>query len=125
MDISGINQADKRNTVFSLVGAYRGNGVTARQLPDATPPQVEARQGDAQKVSAPSEIQAMVSSANEIMKSMSVGIEFSFDSDTDKMIVKVIDSETRSILKQFPSEEMIALSKALEKMQAALVKQTA
>lgn len=52
-------------------------------------------------------------------------IQFSLDQDSGKTVVKVIDSGTREVIRQFPSEEALELAKALDRFQGLLVKQQA
>jgi flagellar protein FlaG len=52
-------------------------------------------------------------------------IQFSVDSDSGKTVVKVVDSSTKEVIRQFPSEEAIDLAKALDRFQGLLVKQQA
>ena len=40
-------------------------------------------------------------------------------------MVKVIDSNTQEVIKQIPSEEMIAIAKALDKLKGLLLQQKA
>jgi len=86
-------------------------------------PKVDNTQSGTQKVLDKAEVEAVVNSANEVLKTVNIGLQFAFDKDVGRMVVKLIDSETQDVLKQFPSEEVLALSKALEKMQSALIKQ--
>jgi flagellar protein FlaG len=44
-----------------------------------------------------------------------------FSIDGDKTIVKVIDTETNRVIRQIPSEEAIAISKSLDKLQGMLI----
>ena len=52
-------------------------------------------------------------------------VEFSLDQETDRMIVKVVDTATHKVLRQIPNEEVIAISKTLGKLQGLMIKQTA
>lgn len=52
-------------------------------------------------------------------------VEFSLDQETDRMIVKVVDTATHKVLRQIPNEEVIAISKTLDKLQGLMIKQTA
>lgn len=52
-------------------------------------------------------------------------IQFSVDNDSGKTVVKVVDSSTKEVIRQFPSEEAIDLAKALDRFQGLLVKQQA
>lgn len=52
-------------------------------------------------------------------------LQFAIDRDTDQTVVKVIDRGTKEVIRQFPSEEMLQISKSLDKLQGLLVKQQA
>lgn len=52
-------------------------------------------------------------------------IEFSLDQDSKRMIVKVVDTETQKVLRQIPNEEVMAMSKTLDKLQGLVIRQTA
>jgi flagellar protein FlaG len=125
MNISRPNLNSSFEAYVDPANGLRGRVMTARPASDAAPPQVNEAGKVAQEAPSAGEVSNAVKTANALMKQMNVGIEFSFDEDAGEMIIKVIDAETRDVLRQFPSEEMIALSRAVEKMQAALVKQTA
>lgn len=44
-------------------------------------------------------------------------LEISVDQDTGKTIVRVIDEHTQEIIRQIPSEELIAISRSLTKLE--------
>ncbi|MFN3984569.1 MAG: flagellar protein FlaG [Rhodocyclaceae bacterium] len=52
-------------------------------------------------------------------------LQFSIDEDTGRTIVKIVDRETDEVIKQIPSEEMVRISKALDRLQGLLVRQEA
>lgn len=52
-------------------------------------------------------------------------IQFAVDQESNRTVVKVIDSETKQVLRQFPNEEALAMSKSLDKLQGLMIKQTA
>ena len=52
-------------------------------------------------------------------------LDFSVDVDTGCVVVKVIDKETKEVIRQFPSEEMLSIAKALDSIKGLLVKQKA
>jgi flagellar protein FlaG len=49
-------------------------------------------------------------------------LEFSVDTDTNRIVVKVVDNETRELVKQIPMEEMLALAKAMNRLQGLLLR---
>jgi flagellar protein FlaG len=49
-------------------------------------------------------------------------LEFSVDNDTNRIVVKVVDNETRELVRQIPMEEMLALAKAMNQLQGLLLR---
>lgn len=88
-------------------------GTTPVELPHVAPP-------------TPAQMQNAVDSINKAMKQANAGVEFSIDKDTRKTIIKVVESETGEVIRQFPSEEILAIARAIDNMQQGfLVKQQA
>lgn len=52
-------------------------------------------------------------------------IEFALDQESKRMIVKVVDTATQKVLRQIPNEEVVAMSKTLDKLQGLVIRQTA
>jgi flagellar protein FlaG len=71
---------------------------------------------------AESQVEHATEVANRFMDSASLNLQFSVDRDVNKVVVKVVDTVTHEVIKQFPSEEMLAISKALDKLQGLLIK---
>jgi flagellar protein FlaG len=63
--------------------------------------------------------------ANEFISHVNDNLQFSVDDDTGKTIIKVVDSTTHEVIKQIPSEEMIAIAKAMDKLKGLLIQQKA
>lgn len=93
-----------------------------------TPSAVSGSQQTADaKLAQPSseELQAAVESVSETVKSFNNSLRFSIDDTTGQTVVKVIDIDTKEVIKQIPSKEMLALAKALDQITGLLVKQKA
>lgn len=73
----------------------------------------------------PQELQKAVDSMNDFVRSLRNTLNFSIDKDTGRTIVKVIDQATDEVIKQIPSEEMLAISKAIDKLKGLLIEQKA
>lgn len=73
----------------------------------------------------PAEVTRVVGDINKAMQALSRNIEFSVDTDSQRTIVKVIDQETREVIRQMPSVEALEIGKALQKVQGLLIRQTA
>lgn len=57
----------------------------------------------------------------ELNKKMSIAsdsneLSFSIDEETNASVVKVIDKETNEVIRQIPSEEMLAISKSIDEL---------
>jgi flagellar protein FlaG len=68
------------------------------------------------------DVQEAVKKIEQVLSPAAQGLRFSIDSDTGINIVKLIDSQTQEVLRQIPSQEVIDISKALDKLQGLLVK---
>ncbi len=71
------------------------------------------------------EVETAVKAMNDFVGHLNDNLQFSIDADSGQTVVKVIDSTTKEVIKQFPSEEMIAISKAMDQLKGLLVQQKA
>lgn len=81
----------------------------------------EAATGKANRETQRQQVEQAVRQVNDFVHPINDSIEFSLDSETNKVIVKVIDVATKEVIKQFPSEEMLAIAKALDRLQGLLI----
>ena len=109
--------------------------VAERKTPVDVPPlsapppaaAVETATAVQQPVSLPSmeQVKEAVQKINKTMESLSNNLEFSIDEDSDRTIVKVVDQETKEVIRQFPTKETLEIAKALDKVKGLLIKQQA
>ncbi|WP_219114743.1 flagellar protein FlaG [Janthinobacterium sp. UMAB-56] len=66
-----------------------------------------------------------VSELNQSSKMKTQGIEFSIDEDSQRTVVKVIDQETKEVLRQIPTKEALELAKAFDSVKGSLISQRA
>jgi flagellar protein FlaG len=64
-----------------------------------------------------------VTQIQDVIKQTAQSLQFSIDKDTGKTVVKVVDTDSKKVIRQIPSEEVLAIAKALDKLQGLLVKQ--
>lgn len=62
-------------------------------------------------------LEAAAQKVQEMLQAKSNNLLFSLDRDSGKTIVKVVDAQTEELVRQFPSEEMLALAASLEEFQ--------
>jgi flagellar protein FlaG len=77
--------------------------------------------------SAPSmtQITQAVQSLNKMMQSLSPDLEFSIDDESNRTIVKLVDQQTKEVIRQIPTRDTIEIAKALDRVQGLLIKQKA
>lgn len=72
--------------------------------------------------------ETLLQAVDEVQKAIAPvaqNLLFSIDDDTGRTIVKIVDSQTDEVIRQMPSEEVLAISKAIDKLQGLLIKQQA
>ena len=66
-----------------------------------------------------------VSALNQSSQMKTQGIEFSIDEDSQRTVVKVIDQETKEVLRQIPTREALELAKTFDSAKGSLISQSA
>jgi len=62
---------------------------------------------------------------NKLIQQFDRNLQFTVDEDTNINVVKVIDTQSEEVIRQMPTEEMLAIAKALDKLQGLLIKDKA
>ena len=81
--------------------------------PDGTNPQVDSEQ-----------LNAAIHDINEYVQQVQRTLQFSVDDDTGTTVVKVLDSATDEVIRQFPPEEALALARHLQASQETQAQDT-
>ena len=101
----------------------------AGPVPGASGPREAAA---APAVATPVPAQAPLSSAaveqvarqiNDFLESSSSSLRFMVDPDLRKVVVRVVDTQTDEVIRQIPSEEMVAISRSVDQLRGLLIKQ--
>jgi len=88
-------------------------------------PQTAVRQVAEQQPSS-AQLQNAVDSINKALKQSNKNLEFTVDSETKDPIVKLVDSETGDVIRQYPSEEALSIARSIDDFQQGmLIKQEA
>lgn len=115
--LTSTTQARQQYAAQSSAGTARAPG-EAEQVAQAQSP-AEQQAHSAENLS------SAVKAVNDFVSSVNSDLKFSVDNDTGKTIVKVVDKNTDEVIRQVPSEEMMAIAKALDSIKGLLVKQKA
>ena len=72
------------------------------------------------------EVRKAANQVNEALKgTASSDLQFSVEGDNKQVVVRVVDSQTKEVIRQIPSEQMVAISKAMDNLSGLLVQQKA
>ncbi|MBK7590163.1 MAG: flagellar protein FlaG [Betaproteobacteria bacterium] len=71
------------------------------------------------------EVHAAVTQANRTMAALSASLMFEVDAETQTTVVKVVDTSDNRVLRQIPSQEMLDIAQALDRLQGMLVRDQA
>lgn len=96
-----------------LSGTTEEQRVTAQQdvkkQQDALSGEKIAKQGVSN-----ADIENEVQNLQEFSKLQGWTVNFSVENDLDQVVIKVMDAETKSMIRQIPSEELLAISKRIK-----------
>jgi flagellar protein FlaG len=67
-------------------------------------------------------LKGSVEAINAFLKTFSNNIQFSIDEGTGRTVVKLVDTETNTVLRQYPTKEALALARDIENFQGHLLK---
>ena len=66
-------------------------------------------------------IDAAIAAAHQFLHPVAANLRFVRDDSSGRTLIQLVDSETQTVLRQIPSEEMLAINKALDRMQGLMV----
>ncbi len=69
-------------------------------------------------------LQQMVEQANKAMSITNSDLAFTVDESTKKTVIKVTESETGKVIMQFPSEDMLSITRAIDNAQRNVLLKT-
>jgi len=85
------------------------------------PLNTEINQPAVENKSTPAQLKSMVDSINMVLKQSNKNLEFSVDESTKKPVFQLKDTETGDLIRQFPTEGMLAISRAIDQYQQGLL----
>lgn len=110
---------------------------SAKAVPGEVPSSVPARQDvsvsgeerprlDGVSPEESADLEKTVSELNDYVQNMKRSLQFSVDEDTGRTVIKVIDPESKEVIRQIPREEILAIARMLrEETRGALLEEHA
>jgi len=90
-------------------------GGAAVDLPPVADVAVAAKQASVEQVKRAAEV------INRALQQSNRSLEFRLDEGTNRVVVKLTDTETGEVIRQIPSDEMLAISRAIGEFQQGLL----
>jgi len=70
-------------------------------------------------------LRAAVAAINRAAKSLTHSVELVLDDRSEQPVVRVVDSETGQLVRQIPTEEVLELRRAIDRITGLLINRTA
>lgn len=101
-------------------------GIRALGAAPAAKPVADIPAQDKPQKPSAEELKRAVAAINAAMQQANLNLEFSVDTDSDRMIVKMVDTSTGDLIRQYPTEETLEISRGIDRFQQGqLIKQQA
>lgn len=125
MDVLSITSSSSGAPVSDRVS----NAAPAPQIAQSAAPLQTANPvrstSQSAKTASADDINKAVAEINKSIQVSSQNLEFSVDNDAKEVVVKIVDQQTKQVIRQIPTEEALEIAKSLDKLQGLLIKQTA
>ena len=116
---SEMPQGSPRNAVHAAsTSTNNERAITTRNEQDQ-------RTDNGQNAPSRDEVEGAVSRLSKFVAPNQSEINFSVDESSGIRVVKIIDRNSNEVIRQMPSEEAVALARALDKLQGLLIKDKA
>lgn len=68
------------------------------------------------------QVQEVARQLQQVAAPVARNLQFSVDGDTGKTVIRVVDSATKEVIRQIPNEEVLAIARAMDRLQGLLLK---
>ncbi|MCO5098000.1 MAG: flagellar protein FlaG [Rhodocyclaceae bacterium] len=89
---------------------------TKRSDPPAKPASESAPRPDREQV------QEVARQLQRVAEPVAQNLQFTVDGETGKTVIRVVDSTTKEVIRQIPNEEVLAIARAMDRLQGLLLK---
>jgi flagellar protein FlaG len=96
-----------------------------RDASDATQEQSSPPTAIAANPPSRDQLNQAMSEVRKALAPVARNLQFSIDDETGRSVVKVVDSSTNEVIRQIPSEELLAITRSMDKLSGLFVKQKA
>ena len=117
------------STNMAVATPRKGGAAAGAQLPAPPPPPAAPSRPSGEETTAkapsPEQIKQAIEIANKALQAIASNLEFEQDSSTGKTVMRIVDTTTQQVIRQYPTEEMLAIAHGLDRMRGLLLEDKA
>ncbi len=68
------------------------------------------------------QVQEVVRQLQRVSEPVAQNLQFMVDGETGKTVIRVVDGATKEVIRQIPNEEVLAIARAMDRLQGLLLK---
>ena len=114
-----------------LQGAYQPSRTAEAQKPATSERNESAASGqdvppvDSQAADQAETVESAVSQISDFVQNFQRDLQFSVDKDSGRIVVKVLDSETKEVIRMIPPEETLRMAEHLDSPESLILREQA
>lgn len=111
---------------YDVAGSKAEARVNAAQAEQAATSNDKAKESKEPKNKfSPEELRKATDNLNKVVSLYAAELKFTIDEVSGVDVVKVINTDTKEVIRQIPSEEMVKIAESIDRLQGLLVRQQA
>jgi flagellar protein FlaG len=113
-----------QDAVVAPRGTVRQTSAGNEAQPEAAA--IAAKEQAKQEAASPTSVKESVKQLNDMMRALNRSVQFSVDDETRINLVKIVDVNSKEVIRQIPSEEVVRIAQAIdEQLKGLLLKEKA
>jgi flagellar protein FlaG len=69
-----------------------------------------------------STVKGAITTANRAMLAANAQVQFAIDNESGRTLIKVVDTESKRVIRQIPTEEILVIARNIDKLQGLIVR---
>ena len=116
---SGVREGGQRTVSTSTAKTASGSSIPAQA--ERTRASTESQERRTAPQAESEQLKEAVKEINRAMQQSNRALEFSVDEETDRLVVRLKDGETGETIRQYPSDETLAIARYIADVQHGLL----
>lgn len=110
---------------YDVAGSKAEARVNAAQAEQAASNDKAKESKEPKNKFSPEELRKATDNLNKVVSLYAAELKFTIDEVSGVDVVKVINTDTKEVIRQIPSEEMVKIAESIDRLQGLLVRQQA